>query len=223
MNLISAKIESIEQETPKIKIFRIHHDKKDYHFRPGQWIDVHAPVEGKNIGGYTIISSVHTREYIELAVRESLHHPVTKFLHQAKPGTSVDITMGQGHFFLKDEVAASGSLTFIAGGIGLTPILSMIRSLDKSKTKFKLFYSVSHEDDILFREELAPFTVFTVTKEAGAKEEKARISVDHLKKYQVDFHSHFFICGPRAMIDSLTAELKQNGVSSDHIHFEKWW
>jgi ferredoxin-NADP reductase len=223
MNLISAKIESIEQGTPKIKIFRLRHGNSDYHFRPGQWIDLHVPIDGKNIGGYTIISSARTREYIELAVRESLHHPVTKFLHEAKPETLVDITIGQGNFFLKDEIAASGSLTFIAGGIGLTPILSMIRSLDKSKTKLKLFYSVSHEEDILFREELTPFTIFTVTKGPDTKEVKARISVDHLKKYQADFQSHFFICGPRAMIDSLTAELKESGVPSDHIHFEKWW
>ncbi len=216
--MMKATITSIIQATPKIKILRLWHGKKDYSFKPGQWIDLKAPVEGKNIGGYTIISSVHTQEFIDLAVRESLHHPVTQFLHSAKEGTEVEITQGQGKFFLSEEMATFPSLTFIAGGIGLTPILSMIRSVDKEKSKVKLFYSVSHSEDILFKEELAPFTTFTVTKE-----NQERLSLSFLQKNGVDLHSHFFICGPRAMIDSLTLQLKEAGVSPDHIHFEKWW
>jgi len=221
--MMKAVITSIIQETPKIKIFRLWHGKNDYVFKPGQWIDLKAQVEGKNIGGYTIISSAHTQEYVDLAVRESLHHPVTLFLHSVKVGAEVEITEGQGKFFLTDEMTKSPSLTFIAGGIGLTPILSMIRSLDKSKTNVKLFYSVSNAEDILLKEELAPFSVFTVTKDIHWKGERERVSVSLLKKYKADFNSHFFICGPRAMIDSLSQELREAGVSKDKIHFEKWW
>lgn len=222
VELIPAKIISIEQATPKIKIFRIWHGRKDYLFQPGQWIDLHAE---NNIGGYTIISSAHTQETIDLAVRESLHHPVTKFLHQADPGTEVQITMGQGKFFLSEELLEAKSLTFIAGGIGITPILSMIRSLDLSKTKVKLFYSVSNEEDILFKDELSPFSVFTITKMATPEwtGETQRISVELLKKYQTNFKSHFFICGPKGLINILTTELKINGVPPAQIHFEKWW
>lgn len=221
--MMKATLTSIIQETPKIKIFRLWHGRTDYHFKPGQWIDLQAPVEGKNIGGYTIISSAHTQEYIDLAVRESLHHPVTQFLHAASVGTEVEITEGQGKFFLTDDLATLPQLTFIAGGIGLTPILSMIRSVDQTKTKVKLFYSVSNSADIMFKNELEPFSIFTVTKDPLWKGEKERISSSLLRKYQADFQSHFFICGPRAMIDSLSNELKEAGVPKDHIHFEKWW
>lgn len=223
--LITAEITSIEQVTPKIKTFRLYHGRNDFLFQPGQWIDLYAPVEGKNIGGYTITSSAHTQEYIDLAVRESLHHPVTKFLHNAVVGRKVEITMGQGKFFLTDEVANSNAITFIAGGIGLTPILSMIRSVDKKKTPVQLFYSVSNEEDIIFRDELAPVSIFSVTKKATVewKGETKRIDLEMLKKYKANFNSHFFICGPRAMIDSVTAQLKEIGVPAARIHFEKWW
>lgn len=220
---MKAVITSIEQATPKIKIIRLVHGKKDYSFKPGQWIDLQAPVEGKNIGGYTIISGARTQEFIDLAVRQSAHHPVTQFLHAASPGTEVEITEGQGKFFLSDEVAKSKSLVFIAGGIGLTPILSMIRSVNRSRTHVQLFYSVSHTQDILFQDELAPVTVFTVTKEESWTGEKGRVTLDLLKKYETDFQSHFFICGPKGLIDSLTASLKESGVPAERIHFEKWW
>lgn len=221
--MMKAKITSIVQATPKIKIFRLWHGRHDYVFKPGQWIDLKAPVEGKNLGGYTIISSAHTQEFIDLAVRESLHHPVTQFLHASSVGTEVEITEGQGKFFLTDEIAQSGSLVFIAGGIGLTPILSMIRSVDHSRTKVQLFYSVSSSADLLFKDELAPFSLFTVTKEDSWKGEKSRVSVELLKKYKADFNSHFYICGPKAMIDSLVSALKEAGVPAANIHFEKWW
>lgn len=221
--MMKAEITSIVQATPKIKVFRLFHGKHDYAFKPGQWIDLKAPVEGKNIGGYTIISSAHTQESIDLAVRESLHHPVTIFLHSAAVGTAVEITEGQGKFFLTDDIARSGRLVFIAGGIGLTPILSMIRSVDRTQTKVQLFYSVSRAEDLLFKEELQPFSVFTVTKDQSWSGEKSRISVDLLKKYQTDFESHFFICGPKAMIDAMVVSLKEAGVSPERIHFEKWW
>lgn len=227
MELIPAKIISVVQATPKIKIFRLMHGRKDFLFKPGQWIDLYAPLpEGeKNIGGYTIISSAHTQDTIDLAVRESLHHPVTKWLHEISPGAEVKITMGQGKFFLTEEMMQEKSLTFIAGGIGLTPILSMIRSLDKTKTAVKLFYSVSNEEDILFKDELAPFSVFTVTKNANPSwtGETQRINIELLKKYRADLKSHFFICGPKGMLNILSTDLKIHGVPSSHIHFEKWW
>jgi ring-1,2-phenylacetyl-CoA epoxidase subunit PaaE len=224
--LIPAKIYSIDKATPKIKIFRIWHGRKDFSFKPGQWIDLYAPLPSeKNIGGYTIISSAHTQEYFDLAIRESLHHPVTKFLHQAEVGTEVQVTMGQGKFFLSDEMMQEKALTFIAGGIGVTPILSMIRSLDKTKTAVKLFYSVSNEEDILFKDELKAFSVFSVTKKTTPEwpGETQRISVELLKKYKADLKSHFFICGPKEMINILNTDLKIHGVPPTHIHFEKWW
>lgn len=225
--LIQVKVTSIKPATNKIKIFRLEYGNGEYNFRPGQWIDLYAPIEGKNIGGYTIISSADESGFIELAIKESSNHPVTRYLHNdLSVGDTLQITQGQGKFFLQDDLLESpASFTFIAGGIGITPILSMFRSIDKNLTPVKLFYSVSNEEDLVLRDELAPFAIFTVTKENSASwtGEKTRINLELLQKYNTDFNSHFFICGPRAMIDSTVDELKNYGVPSARIHFEKWW
>lgn len=221
--MIDAVIESIIQATPKIKVFKLRHNRPDYLFKPGQWVDLYAPIQGKNIGGYTIISAPQTSGSIELAIRESAHHPVTQFMHSASVGTKVQITMGQGKFFLSDELSTSGKFVFIAGGIGVTPILSMIRSLDHKASRVQLFYSASLESDFLFQEELAPFTTFIVTKDSHCSGETQRVSLDLLKKYRADLSSHFFICGPKGMIDSLRDSLLSAGVEAGRIHFEKWW
>jgi len=223
-DIFPAKIISIEQATKRIKTFRLNYGDRPYSFKPGQWIDLYGPND-IGIGGYTITSSNKDHGYIDLAVRESDKHPVTKFLHnEVKIGDEVMITEGQGKFFITPELMNS-SLTLIAGGIGITPLLSMFRSTDKNKTPVKVFYSVSSDEDILFKEELLPYTTFTVTKTPTSSwtGETSRINLEFLQKHNCDFNSHFFICGPRPMIDGLSNELLESGVPKDHIHYEKWW
>lgn len=221
-SFLPAKLVMISQATKKIKTFRLEYGNHPYVFKPGQWIDLYGPNE-KEIGGYTITSSIHDIGFIDLAVRESTTHPVTQYLHsKARIGDVVMITQGQGQFFLTPELMTA-PLTLIAGGIGVTPLLSMFRS--SNKEQLKLFYSVSSDEDILFKEELAPHATFTVTKPPSGqwKGERSRINLNLLKKHETNFNSHFFICGPRSMIDGIKNELMDYGVPKSHIHFEKWW
>ncbi len=223
--IFKASITSIIQETSKIKVFRLNYGNRKFSFIPGQWIDLHLAIPGKNIGGYTIVSAPSDLGYIDLAIRESLNHPVTIFLHnEANIGSEVMITEGQGKFFLQKEFLNS-PITFIAGGIGITPFLSMFRSLDKKKNPPKIFYSISTEEDILFKNELNPYSIFTATKNRNSNwsGETSRINLCLLQKYQTNFESHFFICGPKLMIEDLVLELKNYGVPKEKIHFEKWW
>ena len=217
-----AKIIEITQVTQKIKSFRLDYADHPYVFKPGQWIDLYIKDETQ-MGGYTITSSIYDTGHIDLAIRESTTHPVTQYLHnQAKIGDIVMITQGQGQFFLTPDLMNS-PLVLIAGGIGVTPLLSMIRSTNNKN--LKLFYSVSSDEDILFQKELAPYSVFTVTKcpSKNWTGECTRINLSLLKKYSTNFDSNFFICGPRPMIDGITKELIDYGVPKEHIHFEKWW
>ncbi len=66
-----ATIKTITQATPKIKVFQLTIDVDDFSFLPGQWIDVILPIEGKNIGGFTITSSNREKNKFDLAIRES--------------------------------------------------------------------------------------------------------------------------------------------------------
>ncbi len=230
--LLNAKITKVIQETPSIKIFTLEHDKADYKFKSGQWIDLHLDPElighAKNIGGYTIISTPKQPNKIELAVRESNHHPVTQFLHSPQAlNTTVQITEGQGKFYL-NPAHKSLCPVFIAGGIGVTPILSMTREMAFENDNFKLFYSASFFKDFVLKKELKKNSIFTVTKEKATDEvmQNGRIDFAFLEKFldsQKINTSPFYICGPREMIDSVKSDLLKLGVRSNFIFHEKWW
>jgi ferredoxin-NADP reductase len=222
---INATLLAIQQATPKIKIFRLQHEYENYVFKPGQWLDLKVPIEGKNIGGYTIISSPNNKGIVELAIRESLSHPVTQYLyHKINIGDELQITEGQGNFFLKPE-SLQKPIIYIAGGIGITPILSMIRSHNNTSPSYKLFYSVSNEADILLRDELSLNAIFCITKNHSNDwtGNTSRINSDLLIKNNIDINAHFYICGPRLMINALAEDLATVGIPGKQIHFEKWW
>lgn len=216
----SAKIIEITKLTADICYFKIQHNQLDYSFNPGQWIDLKIPEDlaslPKNIGGFTIISLPNQEGFIELAIRNS-HHPVANYLHtKAKLFDQVLISEGQGKFFLADSVQnSSASIVLIAGGIGITPLLSMARQLIKANKDFQLLYFAKTNNDFIFQEELKKKTHFITTSE------------NHLHFNFSHFHfmpqTHFYICGPKTMIDQTYQELTIHGVSGEYIHFEKWW
>lgn len=222
-DLINATITQITKAGPRIKIYKLSHNKVDYQFKPGQWIDLYAPIEGKNIGGYTIISNPEDKGFIELAIRESGHHPVTKYMHEkAQVDSILKITEGQGRFFLPPQI--DSELIFIAGGIGVTPLLSMMRWLKERNSPHHLFYSSSYEQDIILKEELSLNTDFFVTKDPLYSGYKTRITIDHLKNSQVNYKkAHYYICGPKEMIDFFVQKLLEVGIEQTQLHYEKWW
>lgn len=221
--LIDAQIKLLGQITPQIKHFRVTPKKTPFYFKPGQWVDVYVPISGKNLTGYTVISSYQNTDFFELAIRRSDEHPVTHYMHnKIIDSADIKISKAQGRFFLPAELHTN-KINFIAGGIGITPILSMMRSLPKNN--YKLFYSVSKKSEILFPEELTSRGVLTATQEEGPdwRGERGRIDLEFLKRHGAEFTSPFFICGPPAMIDNIKSQLMAFGVQPKNIHHEKWW
>ena len=72
----------IQQETPTVKRFVFDLGQQHFNFLPGQWIDFYVEIEGcEQIGGYSLISAPqNTQGQIELAIKASPHHVVTRWL-----------------------------------------------------------------------------------------------------------------------------------------------
>ena len=111
----------------------------------GQWVDFFVTLEGAEaVGGYSITSSPAEQTTISLAVkRDGSDHPVTNWLHEdARVGDGVEVSLGGDFFYEPDEAE---SVVLIAGGIGLTPLMSIVRSVDElaTRSQLTLVYSAS--------------------------------------------------------------------------------
>lgn len=233
MRIFSARIVRIRQATPTIKTFEFEVGDHGFKYLPGQWVEVSVVIDGDiKTGGYSITTSPTQQGVVGLAIKTSSRHPVTRWLHEAREGDTVDITRGQGPFVFLPDMGED--IVLIGGGVGVTPLLSIFRYVrDASpETHATLYYSVSHPDEILFREELEQAArrhnnlslEITVTQPcADWKGQTGRINKHKLSALNAAPETLFYLCGPAGMVDDMEKLLRELGVPPNRVIFEKWW
>jgi len=230
-----ATITHIAQQTPTIKSFDLDLGGRELGFKPGQWVDFFVTLEGAEaVGGYSITSSPSVQDSIALAVKlEEGDHPVTNWLHkEARVGDGVEISLGGDFFYTPDM---DGPIVLIAGGIGLTPLMSIVRAIDESDNPptTTLIYSVSTPSEILFRDVLEDMAhrnpdinlALTITRPDDEEwsGHTGRINAKLIRESGASPDSLFFICGPPDMIRDVIGMLVRLGAPGSRIKYEQWW
>ena len=112
------------------------------------------------------------------------------------------------------------SYIFIAGGIGITPFRSIIADLVHKKTKkdIVLFYIVSSETDILFREVFEEAEKIIGLQVVYSTQKKNRFSLALLQHTVEDWKTRtYFISGPQEMVETYRYGLMQAGISEEDM------
>jgi predicted ferric reductase len=157
----------------------------------------------------------------------------TSLIGQVKPGDPVAVEAPFGHFSYIYHPQAR-DLVFIAGGIGITPLMSNLRHMRDSGAdrRVLLLYANKTEADIVFREELDRMAgldkpqvevVHILTRPGSAwPGETGRLDREKLRRLLGDrlAGSTFFLCCPPAMIQNLAAILNGLGVPVERISYE---
>lgn len=205
-------------------------------FQPGMFVDLHlAKPDGSWTGyfaAYSIASSPTTTEYYELTYK--LKGPFTQELAKLKAGDLIGCTAPQGKgYYVEGE-----DLVLIAGGIGVTPSMGMLRyaTATGSKNKITLLYSSHNPQEVTYGKEMDELaaknpnirivhTFTRCTPEQIPKGcEAGRINEEMLRRYVTEpADKHWFLCGSVEMTRALLTVLRVNlGVNFKNIHFESW-
>ena len=230
---IPVRIAAIRQETPTVKSLRLDLGGQEFRFLPGQWIDCYAEIDGAvGIAGYSMTSSPTTTDAIDLAVKLVGDNPVTHFIHdRAKVGDVLNIEVG-GDFYYKRDMG--DSLTLIAGGIGITPLISIVRYVNDAapEVRLTLVYSAKAPSEMLFHDDLNEIVsknenircLFTVSQPTYEPWDGrvGRIDADMLEKADIDPKALFFICGPPPMIADTVMLVEGLGMPASRIKYESW-
>jgi len=232
-NMAKYRIAAIDVPVPGTKIFRLEPLEGGVpRFRPGQWIFLNL-LDGKGASTgkrpYSIASSP-SAPYIELCI-EMRGGAFTSLLDRVAAGTVVGVEGPQGRMTYEGERKAA----FIAGGCGISAVMSMLRQIAQEKLDgdFILFHSVRTQDKMLYGDELERLkkenprirTVITLTREtpAGWAGECGRISREMIAKHAgkpAEFD--WWICGPVEMVRSMRECLTGMGVDGKRMRFEAW-
>lgn len=230
--MIPAMISAVRQGTPTVKVFTLDTGDQQMRYQPGQWLDLYVDVDGDvGVGGYSMTSSPLTVGSVELAIKQSEMNLVTRHLHErARVGDRVALDGGQGACYY--EAGMAQSLVLIAGGIGITPIMSIIRyaAVTTPDISVTLLYAATSPEEHLFRDELEVIAArhprfrceFFVTRGEAGPLRAGHVDEDVLRAV-LDPDAVYFVCGPTAMIDSTVEILLRIGVRQERIRFERWW
>ena len=232
---VPVRIADIQQISPTVRSFTLALDGKPFTYLPGQWIDCIIDIDGRTeVAGYSMTSSPTEPGWFSIAVKRVGDNPVTDYLHHhAKVGETLTVEGGSGDFHYTGDSAHS--LALIAGGIGITPIASIIRNIARSglQVPTTIVYSAATPSELLFREEFETMaahspnfrTHFTVTRPNAEpwNGRAGRITTSTLRNAGITADHLCYVCGPPEMIQAMLAALKEIGVPEERLQYEQWW
>ncbi|XP_010964335.2 oxidoreductase NAD-binding domain-containing protein 1 [Camelus bactrianus] len=248
----AAKVCDTADESPSVKRLRLLVADKGFSFKAGQWVDFFIPGVSV-VGGFSICSSPRLLEQdrmIDLAVKYTNHPPALWVHNQCALGSEVAVRVGGEFFFDPQPADASRNLVLIAGGVGINPLLSILRhSADLHRERadkgsgyemgtVTLFYSAKNTSELLFKKNILDLVnefpekmacSLHVTKQTAqiSAELKPYITEGRITEKELSDHiskeTLFYICGPPPMTDFFSKELEDRHVPPEHICFEKWW
>jgi len=226
-----ATVLAVLDEASDIRTFRLARPA-GFDFKAGQFLPVRVSIGGKpHVRCYSISSSPESRGYVEISVRSQ--GLVSTTLHTTlRTGSQLTVGRPAGQF-----VYPSGDdrpLVLLAGGIGITPLLSMLRygvSSDPTRP-ITLLYSARDRQAMAFLPELRVLAArhpqiriaVTVSEaDAPAPWRSGHIDLPLIRQYVTHpAHTIFCVCGPPPMMAVMTELLVAEGVPRDQIRSEQF-
>ena len=166
---------------------------------------------------YSLINSEDTNGQYEIAVkRERDGRGGSHFMHTLVPGQRVRCKEPNNQFKLASEPQYA---VLIAGGIGITPILSMARTLQARGIAFEMHYGARHPDLMAFQEEVmrATYNKAQLYFDRGPTQRAMDLTQILLAH---EPQRHVYVCGPKPLLDAVRQHASDIGWPEHHVHFE---
>ncbi|WP_027183731.1 ferredoxin reductase family protein [Desulfovibrio inopinatus] len=230
-------VANLVQETPTVRTLNLvpAEGAPRYDFLPGQFhfLTIHSaglPLEEHH---FTISSSPTTSDGVASTIKAC--GDFTSALGQVKPGDRVIVDGGYGRFSYVLHPTEHRFL-FIAGGIGITPLMSMLRHMRDSRFSgpVNLMYANRTQADIVFADELADMVAAGRPRlrvehvlsqpDTSWSGRTGRIDKDLLADMIPKGHGELgvYVCGPTGMRTAVVAALVELGIPQRRIHSEEF-
>ena len=242
----------IDRKVPEAKdvcsfYLKPHDHKPLAPYLPGQFLtfQLKIPAQPKPVVRcYSLSDSPTERDFYRVTIKRAGPPPKkpdappglsSSFFHgQLDEGDILDVKAPSGQFHL--DQTSERPVVLVGGGVGLTPVLSMLNTLVRggSKRETWFFYGVTNRSDHAMYDHLADVrkhheNVHMVVcysrpgddcVEGRDYDRKGYVGVDLFKELLPSNNYEFYICGPPPMMGAITDGLREWGVPKERVHFE---
>ena len=214
--------------------------RETYAFTQGQYLTLRKSIDGEDLRrSYSICAGVDDGE-LRVAVRKVAGGRFSNWINESlKPGDTVAVMAPQGRFFVPLEAQSRRHHVGIAGGSGITPILSIMKTVlaREPMSRFTLVYGNRKLASTMFKEELEDLKNRWMTRlvlhhvfsdePTDAELNHGLINRDKIADFLAGVMpaaaiDHVYICGPYMMNDEAEAALLAAGVPEGGIHIERF-
>ena len=236
------------EEVPGVCSFYLQpHDKRPLPpFMPGQFLTFKLDIPGqqKDVIRCYSLSDAPNPDYFRVTIKKvppPRDRPAapwglsSSFFHeQLEQGDILDVKAPSGHFFL--DTATQTPIVLIGGGVGITPVLSMLNAVTNAASKREVwfFLGVRNKTEHPMKEHLEALArehenvhlnicysePTEDCKEGVDYQHKGHVSVELFKKQLKSNNYEFYFCGPPPMMNALDEHLKEWGVPEARINYE---
>ncbi len=211
-----------------------------FQFIQGQHLTLRETLGGvEQRRSYSICSGIDD-SHLQIGVRKVPGGVFSTWLNEeVKPGCEIDVMSPEGRFFVPLDAEAARHYLCIAGGSGVTPILSIMRSVlaREPRSRVTLIYGNRRQRSTMFKEELEDLKNRYLSRLAlhlvfSQEQADLPIACGRLDRTKLGEFlgrlvdpigiDHAFVCGPHGVNDEAEAALLAAGVASERIHMERF-
>lgn len=214
-------------------------------YMPGQYITVRMPTkDGSTTMRNYSLSDKPGQDYLRISVKKEIgakadtpNGYVSNLLHDEKEvGDTIELAPPCGEFFLNVKDRHERPLVLLAAGIGITPILSILKSaLDAGQDREIIFiHGCLNEDVQPFKatiDELdkahSNLTIryhYSDPEQGGAKREgncsTGFVDAELIESLVPERHADYYFCGPKPFMVNIYQDLLKWGIPASQVHFE---
>ena len=237
------RVKAIEPDTAEAVIvsFEVPADLQQvFGFTQGQYLTLRHEIDGQDLRrSYSICAGLDDGE-LRVGVRKVRGGVFSNWINASlKPGDTIQVMAPQGRFFVPIEPGSARHHVGIAGGSGITPILSIMKTVlaREPHSRFTLIYGNRRPASAMFKEELEDLknrymTRLTLHHVFSREHVDAPLMAGRLDQAKLgEFLAgpvpaagidQVFVCGPFEMNEQAEAALRAAGVPEDRIHIERF-
>lgn len=236
----SLRVAKVEKETPNsVSVsFEIPDGlKTTFAHKAGQYITIKYPTESGEIRRAYSIHSTPKSSLLKIGIKKIEGGSFSVFANtKLKEGDTLEVMKPEGKFVVAVDPSANNYYAAFAAGSGITPVLSIVETIltEEPNSKFLLVYGNQSQLEAMFYSKLMALSreyperlqlecIYSRTREDNARFgriDKSIVNYYIKNKFDAITFDAFYLCGPEAMIDQVSATLKENGINEKVIHFE---
>ncbi len=212
----NASISSIESASPTIKLFQIRLENGIETWTAGSNIRVKVQVEDR--------VEIRTYSLIDIDVEDGVYRIAVKliegglggsrYMWSLQVGDALEVSQPHNHFQLSRY---SSSFTLVAGGVGVTPLVSMAKALRNSDKPVKMIYGSRTRDEAAFSDLLENWLgdrlQLCIAEETGPLDINSVVD-------NVPQNGELYVCGPIGMLEAITKRWLETGRELGLLRFE---